>query len=342
MAYIQINRANYLHNLSFLSSKLGSVEKLMVVIKDNAYGHGLVQIAKLASEFGVKKAAVKNLFEANEVIEYFDEILVLADHPPKEKIDNKISIAVHSFDKLKDFLPQTSIHLSLDTGMHRNGICEEDIKSAVQIIKANELNLKGVFTHFRSSDELSSSFFWQESNYKKMTDLLKQEILTCKLPMPQFHSCNSSAFLRKNTPLEDDYVRCGIATYGYPSLDGTFGDFDLKPVMSLWAQKLSSRVLKEGQRIGYGGVYEAKCDEVIATYDIGYGDGFFRYDGLGDLKTAHGESIVGRLSMDSLFVKSDKEVVCLFEDATALAKHFNTITYEITTKLSPFIQRVIV
>lgn len=342
MSYIQINKAHYIHNLSYLVKKLGDIDKLMVVIKDNAYGHGLLQIAKIASEFGIKKAAVKNLLEANEVVEYFDEVLVLADHPPKKVIDEKISFAVHSFHALENFLPNTSIHIALDTGMHRNGICEEEIKNTIKIIKKNSLNLKGVFTHFRSSDELSSSFFWQECNYKKMVTLLKEEILTCKLPLPLFHSCNSSAFLRRNTPIEDDYVRCGIATYGYPSLDSTFGDFDLKPVLSLWAQKLSSRVLRKGQKIGYGGIYEAKCDEIISTYDIGYGDGFFRYDGLGDLKTAHDESIVGRTSMDSLFVKSDKEVVCLFDDANALAKHFNTITYEITTKLSPFIQRVIV
>jgi alanine racemase len=342
MSYIQINKANYLHNLSYLVAKLGDIGKLMVVLKDNAYGHGLIPIAKIASEFGINKAAVKNLSEANQVLEYFDEILILADHPPKIPIDKKISFAVHSFHALENFLPNTNIHISLDTGMHRNGICEEEIKNTVAIIKDKSLNLKGVFTHFRSSDELSSSFFWQEKNYQKMVALLKEEILTCKLQMPLFHSCNSSAFLRKNTPIEDDYVRCGIATYGYPSLDESFGNFDLKPVLSLWAEKLSSRVLRKGQKIGYGGIYQAKCDEIISTYDIGYGDGFFRYDGFGDLKTTDNESIVGRLSMDSLFVKSDKESVCLFDDANALAKHFKTITYEITTKLSPFIKRVVV
>jgi len=134
---------------------------------------------------------------------------------------------------------------------------------------------------------------------------------------------------------------------------------ELKPVLSLWAQKLSQRKLKKAQKVGYGGVFEAKEQMIVSTYDIGYGDGakeqmivstydigygdgFFRYDGLGDLKVAGGKNILGRVSMDSMSLQSSKNELCLFKDATNLAKYFNTITYEIITNLSPNIKRVVI
>lgn len=342
MSFIQINKANYIHNLSQLAQKAGGKERLMVVLKDNAYGHGLKIMAEIASEFGIKKACVKNLAEAKEIRELFEEVLVLVTHPPEEKIAANISIGINSLAALKKILPQTSVHLKIDTGMHRNGLFEDEFEEALEIVIKNSLQLKGVFTHFRSVDEVDSEYFWQMQIYTKLAKIMKEKILTCKLEIPPFHSCNSSALLRKKGALCDDYARCGIASYGYSHMHPSFGVFDLKPVLSLWGEKLSSREIKKNQKVGYGGIYCASNDEVVSAYDIGYGDGFFRSDGLGELYCASKEAIIGRSSMDSIFIKSDKDTVCIFNDAYALAKHFNTITYEITTKLSASIKRVVV
>ena len=80
--------------------------------------------------------------------------------------------------------------------------------------------------------------------------------------------------------------------------------------MSLWAEKLSSRYLNKGDRVGYGGVYELSKDSIVSNYDIGYGDGFFRHDGLSEL-VLEGKNILGRISMDSLSLLGDKDKVCL-------------------------------
>ena len=159
--------------------------------------------------------------------------------------------------------------------------------------------------------------------------------------MPKFHSCNSASLLRRNSCLEDDYARCGIATYGYIHVHKSFGKFDLKPVMSLWAEKLSTRSLKKGDRVGYGGMYELKCDGNVSTYDIGYGDGFFRHNGLSEL-LLEGRSVCGRVSMDSLSFLGVENKICLFRDAHYLAEKFNTITYDVISKLSPSIGKVVV
>lgn len=341
MPYIKINKNNYKYNIETMQKKAGGKDKLMVVLKDNAYGHDLQIMAKLSASFGIKKAAVKNLQEAKQVNNLFEETLILADLPPQEKQDDNISFAVHSIEGLKKFPKKSSIHVSIDSGMHRNGVMYDELEEAIEIIIKNEHNFKGFFTHFRSADELSSEQYWQEENYKRGVEKVKELVKKHNMKRPNFHSCNSAALIRRNSPIEDDFARCGIATYGYSHLDSVFPKPDLKPVMSLWAQKLSSRNLIKGDRVGYGGLYEVKEPQVVSTYDIGYGDGLFRYDGLGDLHFRDGE-VLGRISMDSFSFKGDREEVCLFEDATNLAEYFNTITYEIITKLVATIRKEIV
>jgi len=342
MSFITINQQNFAHNIHFVSEKAGGIKKIMAVLKDNAYGHGLQIMAKLSSSLGIRKAAVKNLQEAMQISELFDEILVLVDQPPKKDIPQNISIAIHTLEALQKVLPKTAVHLSLDTGMHRNGLHEDEYEAALKIVKKNDLVLKGIFTHFRSADEFDSDYFWQEQNYLKAKKQMQDLIQKYHLPKPAFHSCNSAALLRQTKPLDDDYARCGIAIYGYIGLPSSFAKYDLKPVMSLWAQRLSTRILKKGQKIGYGGAYEAKGDEPISTYDIGYGDGFFRYDGKDQICLDTQNTLVGKISMDSLFIKGDKEEVCLFEDVSVLANEFHTIVYEIFTKLSPTLERRVI
>jgi alanine racemase len=342
MAFITIKQQNFAHNINLVSKKAGGIDKIMAVLKDNAYGHGIELIAKLCIDLGIKKIAVKNFKEASKLKMLFEEILVLVDHPTKEQVSPNISLSVHSIEALKEVLPNSAIHLSLDTGMHRNGLREDEYQSAIEIIKEKKLRLKGIFTHFRSADEFDSEYFWQEKNYQEAKRQWQKLVKENALPSPAYHSCNSAALLRREKDLDDDYARCGIAMYGYVGLPCDFAKYDLKPVMSLWAQKLSSRVLKKGQKIGYGGAYEAKGDELISTYDVGYGDGFFRYDGRDELRLSEKNILVGKVSMDSLFIKGNEQEVCLFHDASVLAEEFNTIVYDVMTKLSPTLTRKII
>ena len=342
MAYITINQAHFNHNLDLLCGKAGGRDKVMAVLKDNAYGHGLQLMANLASTYGLQKAAVKNLEEANLIRHLFDEILILADHPPIHEVSPNISFAAHAFETLLLFPKGTAIHLSIDTGMHRNGVREDKIEEAILCIKERGLNLKGVFTHFRSSDELSGEFFWQRANFEHAKALVKALLEKHGLPKISFHSCNSAGLLRTQGLGSDDFARCGISMYGYTTLHPMIQIPTLKPVLSLWAQKLSTRSIRQGERVGYGGAYQAPHDEVISTYDIGYGDGFFRFDGSGELLLSNQQAIKGRMSMDSFCTGGEAQKVCMFEDATVLAKHFKTISYEIITKLSPTIKRIII
>ncbi len=335
MAIIKINRDNLYHNLNQLSLKCGNKEKIAAVLKDNAYGHGIDIIAKLVSRFGLKEGVVVSNQEALKIKDFFKNILILNDTPLKIE---SFSYAITSIDALKAVSKEIKIELKIDTGMHRNGISLNELSIAIDIIKKRDLNLFGVFTHFRSADILSSELFWQRETFKDV----KRAFINSGLN-PRFHSHNSAATLRSKNFIDgEDIARVGIAMYGYNELPEVFDKVLLKPVMSLWAHKICTRELKKGQRVGYGGDFTAPKDMIVSTYDIGYGNGLFRGDSKNPLITSEGLPILGRVSMDSISLESIKDEVCIFNNAQIVAKHFNTISYEITTNLKANIKRVVV
>lgn len=339
MAKIIISKENYFHNLELISTKAGSKDKVAVVLKDNAYGHGLLEMAQLAKEFGITKAVVRNYQEAVEIESLFDTILILAD--------TNIPTYSHTFhitiNKLEDItkLPENSnVHLKIDTGMHRNGIPIKSLEEAINGICKQKLKLTGVFTHHRSADELSTDLFVQA---RVFGDVKNKVILLCEqllLPIPQFHSCNSSALFRTKN-MTEDFARVGIAQYGYLETNKIFDNPKLKPVLSLWAKKISTRVLKKGQCVGYGATYEASDNMIITNYDVGYGDGFLRINEKQEYFTPQGYRLLGRVSMDNLSLNTDEETVCIFNDAKELSLLHDTISYEIITTLSTNIKREI-
>ena len=339
MAKIVLNKSNYFHNLKIISEHAGSKDKVAVVLKDNAYGHGLLEIAKLANEFGIKNAVVRTLEEAKKVETLFGQILILAD-TNISTYSHSFHIVINSFEDIDRLPENTNVQLKVDTGMHRNGISLKTLEKAIHRISKQKLNLTGILTHYRSADELSCEFFWQRSVFKELKSQVRNICEKLFLPIPIFHSANSSALFRfKN--FDEDLVRVGIAQYGYLETDTIFNNPKLKPVMSLWAKKISTRTIKKNEKVGYGGKYIAKEEMEISTYDIGYGDGFLRLDGTQKYTTSKGYEILGRVSMDNISINSNDDEVCIFEDVRKLAKIQNTISYEITTTLNPNIPKEI-
>lgn len=334
MATIKISRQNLYHNLNQLALKTGDKTKIAAVLKDNAYGHGIELMAKLLNSFGITQAVVMNNREALGIQEYFKNILILNDTPIKSA---NFSYAVTELAPLKSIDKEIAIELKVDTGMHRNGIELQQLSSALALVKSRGLNLKGVMTHFRSADELGSHFAWQKANFTEV----KRAVLAAGFRGVRFHSHNSAALLRSRE-FSEDIARIGIAMYGYSELPHFFTQPLLKPLLSLWAKRVSSRTLKSGQRVGYGGDFIAPKECTVSTYDVGYGDGLFRGDSKNPLVTCENLPILGRVSMDFISLESTKEEVCIFNNAQEVARHFNTISYEITTALKEEIERVVI
>jgi len=230
MAIIKISKKNLFYNLNQLTLKSGSKSKISAVLKDNAYGHGIELMAKLLSEYGIKEAVVVNNHEAETIKNYFENILILNDTP---KNIRNFSYAITSIDALKKVEKNIKIELKVDTGMHRNGILMCQLQEAID------------------------NFEW-----------VKKQILNANLK-PRFHSHNSASLLRSNS-FNEDIARVGIAMYGFNELPDCFNKMELKPIMSLWAKRTTTRKLKKGQRVGYGGDFIAPKDIIISTYDAGF------------------------------------------------------------------------
>lgn len=327
MSLITLDSNAYKHNLSYIATRAGGYDKLICVFKDNAYGHGICLLAPVAKACGVNFVAVKDENEAYLLEKYFDNILILSHRPIGNENLNFI-YALNDPSSVSKFKKNTRIHLKIDTNMHRNGI---DVNGLENFLKELcHLNLEGAFTHFMSADELDASYFTQKYNFQKAKKIIKnftQNALT-------FHSFNSSALFRGKMP-QDEMCRVGLVQFGY-------GNEGLKKVLRLYAHKLSSRVLEKGQSVGYGGAYVANEPLQIATYDLGYADGLFRYDGKGQLKLANGKEMLGKMSMDSFSCEDSGEEICVLDDANLWADFFHTINYEILVKLNANIKRVLV
>jgi alanine racemase len=334
MAIIKINKQNFYYNLNQITLQTGSVDKIAIVLKDNAYGHGLALIAKLASEYGIRQAVVRNASEADTISMYFDTILVLGDHIKKDRY----TYVINSLTDMNTAEKGAKVELKVDTGMHRNGVALDEVSEALEMIKKQGLTLVGLMTHYRSADVLSSEFFWQQ----KCFDKVKKQVHHAGYTNIRIHSHNSASILRTKS-FDEDLVRVGIAAYGYNELDDTFSKITLKPVLSLYAQKTATRVLKKGERVGYSGDYIAQKSMQISTYNLGYGDGWCRalYNDKPFI-TAEALPILGRVSMDFISLESNAMEICIVDNAQDAARQLGTISYEVMTSLHADVKRVVV
>lgn len=335
MSKIHLSQKAYIHNLEQIAKKVGSKDRVILILKDNAYGHGATILGKKANELGFNFCATKNEREANELKSIFKDILILS-HIPNGDESTKFIYAPNDIKAIQNIKNGTRIHLPINTLMNRNGIGLNEIDDAIELIQKKELVLEGAFTHFRASDELNADYFIQKQKFQIAKQKISEYCYKFNINKPAFHSHNSAALERLNES-SDEFVRIGISQFGYSQFNTSL---NLKPVLSLWADKISERILKAGSAVGYGAKFTAKNDMRIATYDLGYADGLFRYNGDGDLPLANKNLILGKMSMDSFSSKDAGDSVCVFDDARVWAKFFNTIEYEILVKLSPHIKRI--
>lgn len=331
MAYITLSRKAFFHNLDIITAKVGDISKIALVLKDNAYGHGLLEIATLAHEYGISKAVVRRNSEAYALEHLFSYILVLDDIA--EKQSDVIRHSVNSLEQIALFPQGAPVELKVDTGMHRNGVALDEVEKALLLIEESSLTCKGIFTHFRSADTLSSELFWQKKQFEIIKDKYAQRGF-------QFHSANSAGVFRSAT-CKEDMVRVGIAAYGCLELDKVFEQPDLRPVLSLIAKRQTTRILKASQHVGYNATCKVDKDTQVSTYDVGYADGLLR-SASNRYITPNGSKILGRISMDNITLTCKDDEVTVFNNANEFAKVAETIGYEVLTGLSTYLERRVI
>lgn len=320
----------------------------LLPVKANAYGHGIVEITKytekekLADIFGVAK-----LSEALELRKtgITTEILIMSHsffstHDLCRVQENNISIVVSSIETLKKCknFPGLKIHLSVDTGMGREGMFPEEIPQALKIISPN--SLAGIMTHFAvsdESDEESKQFTQiQIENFKKIKTLVKEQYPEQKIC---FHSSNSGGTLNHPSSIFN-MIRPGIAVYGYPEGENSL---NLQPVMHAHSYIDLIKTYPKDHSIGYGRTYQTSENERIGIIPVGYGDGLFRNlsGKISPFINGKYQPSCGRISMDQFAISLDKndtegdrvEIIGLHCTAQTLANHAGTISYEILCNL---------
>lgn len=335
MGYITLSRKALIHNLDIIAQQVGGKDKIAAVLKDNAYGHGAVMLSEALFQYGVRNAVVRLEREADEISGYFDTILILGDY--STQLNPKYSYALNSLEEIAKYLPGTRVELKIDTGMHRHGIVPEDLEKAFEEMATHGLVCVGIMSHLRSAEALGSEWYWQ----RKTFDTVKSKAMELASGYGwnlRFHISNSAGTFRSSECI-DDMVRVGIALYGCLEMDETLVQPDLKPVLSLWGNKIATRVLRKGQKVGYNGTYEASEDEVISTYDLGYANGLDRLAS-NRYVTPHGNFLRGRISMDSTAFSGNVEELLVFDNANEYAKAVGTIGYEILACLDQGLLRV--
>ena len=343
MAYITLSRSAFFHNLDIIAQRTGSIDKIALVLKDNAYGHGLEEMAKLAFEYGITSAVVRSVDEAMRIQDYFDYLLVLADFPQNsdsQQFSKKICYTINAMEQIAKFPEGTRVELKVDTGMHRNGIEQETLGAAFEAIKEAGLRLEAVFTHHRSADTLNSEWFWQKKNFESVKEEALKLAEKFEFAPLRFHSANSAALFRHEA-CDEAMVRIGIAAYGCLQMGSTLLQPDLLPVLSLWGQKIASRVLRPGQRVGYNGTYGAEKEQYVSTYDVGYADGMLRASS-NHYTTPRNAPLLGRISMDSSSFAAQDEKLLIFNNANVFAEAAGTIGYEVLTGLRHSLERRII
>ena len=359
--WAEVNLDNIYENIINLKKHLSSQTKLFAVVKANAYGHGDVEVAKVALYAGADYLAVAFLDEALALRKkgISAPILVLgATRPESAKIasEERITLTVFQDDWLqqaKSHLQDEDIlfvHVKCDSGMGRLGIRSriefETIESTLR--EDSRFVFEGIYTHFATADSLNEDYYHKQLGaFQEMLSWLKSK--------PQLiHASNSAASLRF-PEATFNAVRMGIAMYGLtPSveMEGLL-PFPLRPALSLKTRIVNVKELKKGESVSYGATYTAMENEWIATLPIGYADGWIRkLQGQEVLINGKKAPIVGRICMDQCMIKlpentpNHTEITLIGNSdgqeitADEIAAKLETINYEITCMIASRIPRV--
>ncbi|MDU7693079.1 MAG: alanine racemase [Helicobacter sp.] len=331
MAYIALYKKHFFHNLNLIAQKLPKNCELALVLKDNAYGHGLREIGLMASSFGINSVFVKNYFEAKKISDLFKNIFIFYPSDFDPTCNNCIPVA-QSLGFLKELQEGTKICLKINLLMNRNGIAQNELQNALKIIKDKGLLLSFVIGHSGFAGFDRAKFEIEKELFKNIRD----EILSSGFEV-KFSLFNSSGVSWTEGSLYD-LVRVGHRAYGYSIDPLDYANNPPLPVLELFAHKITEHSVNN-ESVGYGGV--GRANGIISSYDLGYGDGLYRIIEPG-FKVTDGEEIIPVMSMDCMSIASRKNELSIFKDARVWAARTNQSVYDVLVKLSPFIPRKII
>ncbi|MBN2327565.1 MAG: alanine racemase [Candidatus Omnitrophica bacterium] len=355
---ICINLRAYKNNLKKIASLLSPACRLCVVLKADAYGHGLKQLAPAAHAAGVDAIAIADNEEAEIVRQLGIPCSLIRLRPSiPEEVEESLGWGVQEIVGSLDQAVSLSelgqkkhspipVHLAMDVGIGRMGFSYSHQKDQIaRVRQLPGLRIVGVMTHFPCADEEELSVS------KEQWSRFNQEVECMKPILPEdivIHIANSAAILRMPES-HHHMVRLGIASYGLSPSPVVSMDPDIQPVMSVVTQIMQIRDVAKGSAIGYGMTYRLDRDSRIAVLPIGYANGYLRaFSNKTDVLIRGTRCpVVGRISMnmttvdvgripdvqpgDDAVLLGSQGAQCVSADE--LARCAGTINYEIACLL---------
>jgi len=377
-SWVEISKDAYSKNIDFFRSRIVNGADVSVVIKANAYGHGMLETAQIATECGIEIFCVNSVKEALELRKAgFDQrIIVLGPIMMimlEEAVKNDIESVCYNIESLNELSKAASrtgksakIHLKIETGTNRQGIAGKELENFLNILRSKEnVILKGVYSHFANIEDTTDHSYakYQMETFRKEV----ARVSDAGFSDYDLHFASSAAaviFPKTHFSM----IRLGISQYGlWPSKEtyltyitehGHGPEHVLSPVLT-WKTVISQiKSVPSGQYVGYGCTRQLTRDSKIAVLPIGYSDGYDRKLSDNGYVLVHGKRapILGRIAMNLTMIditdipetKLEDEVILIGEDqgqiisAEHMASLIGTINYEVVSRIPEHIPRVVV
>jgi alanine racemase len=361
---IEISRKNILHNYDLIK-KLNPDMNVWPVLKSNAYGHGIANIAEILKVRKYKYAVCDGYFEALKVWEVAKQQVLLIGAMDSQNLRNinfkNIALTVYNIDTVKELGrigKRIRVHLKVDTGMRRQGVELDQIEQIIKEMKKyRHIELEGVMSHFSNADCPNNSYTKrQKKQFEKAVEIVNK----IYGPVKYIH-VGASAGSLKTHDIGSNSVRTGLALYGYnpyESADDMYKKFkDLKLSLRMKSRVINSKEIPKNEKVGYGCTYTTKRKTKIGVLPLGYYEGVDRRlsnKGFVKFRNKH-VPILGRVSMNLTTIDltgtkaglwSNIEVISSNnKDKNSIeniAKLCNTIPYVVLVKLDGATRRVVV
>jgi len=353
------------YNFNLVRKIVGKNTKILVAVKANAYGHGVLEVSKTLRSLGVNYLGVATVDEGIYLRRHGIKLPVLVlgsvlKYELRAAILNNLTLTVCDSTILKAIdaaakaaKKKVRVHAKIDTGMGRIGVWHEEAEHFIKdIVKYGNLELEGIYTHFPSADEEDKTFTMRQiRNFEGLVDDLEKE----GIKIPLVHAANSMGLMGYKDS-HFNLVRPGIMIYGLYSDNKVRRHKVLRPAMSLKTKIVYLKHVPKGRSVSYGRTHYTKTDTLIATLPVGYADGYSRLLSNKAQVIIRGKKapVVGIVCMDQTMVdvghingvKVGDEVILIGKSgkenisAEELAQMCGTISYEIVTGISSRVPRV--
>ncbi len=374
--WVEIDSSALIHNIHQFRRLIGKKRKLLATVKANAYGHGILDVSKIALRAGTDWLGVHSLEEGLMLRKegLSCPILVVgyvALEDLREAVLQDLRLTVYNFETIDrlariclELQKKVSLHLKIETGTYRQGIREENVLSFIKKAQeSSELVIEGISSHFANIEDTTDHSYarFQLENFKRIVQNLEEN----KINIPVKHTaCTAAAILFPETYY--DLVRVGIGMYGlWPSKETYLScllqqrePLHLRPVLSWKARIAQIKQVPQRAFVGYGCTYRTTRETVLAVLPIGYYDGYDRSLSNSSYVLVKGKRapLRGRIAMDFIMVditdipgvELEDEVVLIGQDgdevitADSLASLVGTINYEIVTRINTRVPRVVI